>query len=65
MIVVLPVLASSSHPDIKPMGWPTFNAFIQHSNIPVYAMGGMQKQHLNVALENSARGIAMQHAIWN
>lgn len=65
MIVVSPVLASSSHPDIKPMGWPAFNALIQNSNIPVYAMGGIQNQHLNVALENSARGIAMQHAIWN
>jgi len=65
LILVSPVLATRSQTDVTPIGWPAFNVLIQHCNIPVYAMGGMQQQHLSIALENGARGIALQHAMWN
>jgi len=63
-IVLSPVLTTQSHPDATPIGWSTFGALIQHCNIPVYALGGMRKQHLELALSNGARGIAMQRAAW-
>lgn len=64
-IVISPVLATPSDSDIAPIGWAALNALIQHCNIPAYAMGGMQPQHLGIALEHGARGIAMQRAMWS
>jgi 8-oxo-dGTP diphosphatase len=62
--VVSPVLPTQSHPEAIPLGWETFAEMIGNCSIPIYALGGMQPQHLNVALSYGARGIAMQRAAW-
>lgn len=59
-----PVLPTESHPDMQGMGWAAFAACIQGLDIPVYAMGGMQSEHLPVALTHGARGIAMLRGAW-
>lgn len=62
--VLSPVLATLSHPDATPIGWETFAYWVQHYDLPVYALGGMQPQHLSTALQCGARGIAMQRGAW-
>jgi 8-oxo-dGTP diphosphatase len=62
--VLSPVLRTQSHPDATPLGWETFAEMIKNYNIPIYALGGMQTQHLPLALRYGARGIAMQRGAW-
>lgn len=64
-IVVSPVLATQSHPDAQPIGWHGLNTLIKCCHLPVYALGGMQPEHVSLALAYGARGIAMQRALWN
>ena len=63
-VVLSPVNISKSHEDAKPLGWEQFSALIQHTTMPVYALGGMQTSDLVQALSCGARGIAMQRAVW-
>lgn len=63
-VVLSPVLATPSHPDATPFGWDVFKAMIENYSVPTYALGGMQAQHLSIALSCGARGIAMQRGLW-
>lgn len=64
-VVVSPVLATASKPEATPLGWAAFQALIQHTSTPVYALGGLHASHLGLALASGARGIAMQRASWD
>ena len=63
-VVLSPVNVSKSHENTNPLGWEQFSALIQHTTMPVYALGGMQTSDLAQALSCGARGIAMQRAVW-
>ena len=63
-VVLSPVNISKSHENARPLGWEQFSALIQHTTMPVYALGGMQTSDLSQALICGARGIAMQRAVW-
>lgn len=63
-VVLSPVNISKSHENARSLGWEQFSAFIQHTTMPVYALGGMQTSDLSQALICGARGIAMQRAVW-
>lgn len=57
-VVLAPVLQTTSHPETKPLGWDGFKSIVSESNIPVFALGGMQKQHKKIAQSFGAQGIA-------
>jgi len=57
--VLSPVLRTPTHPEAEGLGWNEFAQLIRESPIPVFALGGMQPEMLEVALENGAHGIAM------
>ncbi len=57
-IVLSPVLATPSHPDAEPLGWPRFGALAQAANLPVFALGGMSPAHLAQARRFGAQGVA-------
>lgn len=63
-VVLSPVNTTISHPRIVPMGWSKFLKISNKFNIPIYALGGMEKSHINIALDSGAIGIASQRAIW-
>ena len=63
-VVLSPVNISKSHENARSLGWEQFSALIQHTTMPVYALGGMQTSDLVQALSYGARGIAMQRAAW-
>ena len=63
-VVLSPVNATKSHENTRPLGWQAFQQLIEHVTLPVYALGGMQLADLPLALQNGARGIAMQRALW-
>ena len=64
-VTLSPVLPTNTHPEINPMGWEKFSALCKSTDIPVYALGGMDKKMLNLALFHGAQGIAAISALWN
>lgn len=63
-IVLSPVQDTTSHPDAKPLGWERFSQLVESSSLPVYALGGMQPQHMQQAWNCGARGLAMLSGVW-
>jgi len=53
-----PVLATATHPQSTPLGWTCFEQSVAAVNVPVYALGGMQPEHLQQAWQAGAQGIA-------
>lgn len=59
-----PVLATPTHPDAVPLGWDGFARAIEHTRVPVYALGGLEPADLDTALDHGAHGIAMRRGAW-
>ena len=64
-VVLSPVNKTISHPRIVPMGWGNFLKISNKFDIPIYALGGMKKNDINIALESGAIGISSQRDIWS
>ncbi|MDH5786146.1 MAG: Nudix family hydrolase [Chromatiales bacterium] len=62
--VLSPVKETASHPEAKPLEWERFRAMSDQCAVPLYALGGMEKDDLNEAWENGAQGIAAIRALW-
>ena len=63
--VLSPIHETTSHSNGQPLGWKKFGEIARGSNIPIYALGGVQPSELNMAIKNGAWGIAMVSGIWN
>lgn len=63
-VVLSPVKRTRSHPDAKPIGWEEFSRLAGLSNMPVYALGGMQPRHMRTAWNHGAQGVAMLSGVW-
>lgn len=57
-VVLSPILATKSHPEAEPLGWDAFKSLAETVNIPVYALGGMEKRYCQKALSMGGQGIA-------
>ena len=62
-ISIAPVESTKSHPDSKPIGWDKASKLVSESNLPVYLLGGMNKQTLERSLAIGAQGVAGISAI--
>lgn len=62
---VSPVLTTASHPETKTLGWIGFRRLAARANIPVYALGGLEPQHLNLAWKAGGQGLAMIRGVWD
>ena len=63
-VVLGPVLPTISHPGTIELGWRKFSSMIRGYSLPVYALGGLIKMDLPVAVELGAQGIAMMRDSW-
>lgn len=63
-VVLGPVLPTQSHPGGQAMGWENFAGLVKDVSLPVYALGGLQPQDMQVAWESGAHGLAMQRGVW-
>ncbi len=57
-VVLSPVLLTETHPDEKAFGWANFSEWVNECNVPVYALGGMNKSDLETARFFGGQGIA-------
>ncbi|MCB1750603.1 MAG: Nudix family hydrolase [Gammaproteobacteria bacterium] len=63
-VVLSPVLATASHPGVKPLGWRRFQELVDTVNVPVYALGGMLPGMVSRARECGGQGIAAIRGLW-
>ncbi len=59
ILMLSPVKATASHPELTGIGWSSFNQMIQQVECPVYALGGMQAPDMGDAKRYGAQGIAV------
>lgn len=60
-----PVLPTLSHPGAPVLGWDAFAALAGECPLPVYALGGVSRAHLETAWAAGAHGIAMLRGAWS
>lgn len=59
-----PVLPTMSHPGVVHLGWGKFAELVSEASLPVYALGGLSVENLNMAQRNGAHGIALLSQAW-
>jgi len=57
-VVLSPVNKTASHPEANPLGWQQFSQWVAQINLPVFALGGIDKQDYDLALSYGAQGIS-------
>ena len=62
--VLGPVLATASHPGEPGLGWQAFAEMREQVALPIYAIGGMTRNHVEVARSHGAQGIAAIRDLW-
>ena len=63
-VFLSPIHATRSHPEAQGQGWQWFNTAIETVNLPVYALGGLHKNELEMAKAQGAQGIAAISGLW-
>ncbi len=63
--VVGPVAATPTHPHAIPIGWGGFDDRMVDVRLPVYALGGLNAEDLQCAIDHGAHGVAMRRAAWS
>ena len=53
-----PVFVTASHPHVRSLGPQRFAALVRHSPIPIYALGGIDRDRAQLLLGSGAVGIA-------
>lgn len=56
--VLAPILPTSTHPGAQPLGWETMAKLIDQVNLPVFALGGLELEHMDRVLHAGGQGIA-------
>jgi 8-oxo-dGTP diphosphatase len=59
-----PVLPTLSHPGAVTLGWDRFAEMAAGSSIPVYALGGLDRNDMASAWQHGAHGISMLRGAW-
>lgn len=63
-VILGSVNATPTHPELRGLGWPAWQASAHWSPIPVYAIGGLGPDALDDARRHGATGLAMISAAW-
>ncbi|HHT8994050.1 MULTISPECIES: thiamine phosphate synthase [Burkholderia] len=63
-VTLSPVLPTLSHPGAPTLGWTRFDMLAAQAAMPVFALGGMTRAHLDDARRHGAYGIAGIRGFW-
>lgn len=63
-VVLSPVQKTASHPDTEPLGWERFRVMVDGIAMPVYALGGVGENDINIVQEFGGQGVAGIGAFW-
>jgi len=56
--VLSPVKETKSHPGVELLGWNRFEQLLTQVNIPVFALGGVNRFDMNQSLNSGAQGLS-------
>ena len=59
-----PVLSTLTHPGAATLGWDAFSALAATSPIPVYGLGGLERDDVALAQSHGAHGVALLRGAW-
>jgi 8-oxo-dGTP diphosphatase len=62
--VLGPVLPTRSHPGSAGIGWEAFAGLIEDAALPVFALGGLGREHTETAWWAGGQGVAAISAFW-
>ena len=63
-LVLGSVQPTPSHPQGSTLSWDGFASLANTANVPVYAIGGLGRSHLSMAIDHGAQGVAAIRAYW-
>ena len=63
-VVLSPVQQTTSHPEMLALGWRQFSSLLEDIPVPVYALGGVSEDDMEIAWLHGAQGIAAISAFW-
>ena len=63
-VVLGPVQSTASHPGQAPLGWTEFERLAVGTPLPVYAIGGLDREALPRAMACGAHGVALLSGAW-
>jgi 8-oxo-dGTP diphosphatase len=64
-VVLGPVLATPSHRGMPTLGWEGFAALALDAPLPIFALGGLARGDLDVAIAHGAHGVALRRGAWS
>ena len=64
-VVLGPVRPTPTHPGARPLGWKGFAELAANAPLPVFALGGLARDELDVAIAHGAHGVALRRGAWN
>jgi len=62
--VLGPVMPTASHPGEGTLGWAGFERLREAVSLPLYAIGGLAPEDIEVARRHGAQGVAAIRALW-
>ena len=63
-VVLGPVQPTPTHPNARSLGWDGFTAFAAQAPLPIFALGGLTRDDLDVAIAHGAHGVALRRGAW-
>lgn len=63
-VVLGPVAATPTHPRATLLGWEGFAARAAGTSLPVFALGGLSRGDLDIAIDHGAHGVALRRGAW-
>jgi 8-oxo-dGTP diphosphatase len=64
-VVLGPVLPTPTHPGVPTLGWEGFAAIATDAPLPIFALGGLTRSDLDIAIAHGAHGVALRRGAWN
>ena len=64
-VVLGPVLPTPTHRGVPTLGWDGFAALAADAPLPIFALGGLTRGDLDVAIAHGAHGVALRRGAWS
>ncbi len=62
--VLGPVFPTPTHPHASTLGWDGFASIAAEAPLPVFALGGLARADLDIAIAHGAHGVALRRGAW-
>ena len=64
-VTLSPVLPTNTHPEAEPLGWENFSNYCMSVQMPIFGLGGLTTQDLELVCASGGYGLAAINSLWN